>query len=102
MKNVLCAGGTVCDHRSDQTVSLCRPLARRRAKVRRPPFELIRARNPCVRLRALFDGCRIVADIQTSVSKIPVRSKLVIIWIGYRPVKPMHRSGFFRDSSAAC
>ena len=62
-KKVLCAGGTVCPHRSDQTVSLCRPLARRRARIRRPPFELIRARNPWVRLRALFEGCRIVEDI---------------------------------------
>ena len=69
----------MCDHRSDQTVNLCRPLARLRAKTRRPAFELIRARKPWVRLRALLDGCRIVEDISNLRSKKPERF--------YKPVR---------------
>src|SRR6266542_1778349 len=63
-KEVLSVGGAGRAHRSGQTVSLCRPLALRRASVRRPPFDFIRSRNPCVLLRALLEGWRIVDDIE--------------------------------------
>ena len=37
-------------------VSLARPLARRRLRIRRPAFVAIRARNPCVRARLILLG----------------------------------------------
>jgi hypothetical protein len=39
-----------------QAESRLRPLARRRASTRRPPFEAIRAMKPCSRFRARFLG----------------------------------------------
>lgn len=42
--------------RRRQTVSFSRPLARRLASTRRPPFEAMRARKPCSRFRARFLG----------------------------------------------
>src|SRR5207244_7907903 len=70
-KEMLGAGGTGRIHRSpSQTVSLCRPLALRRASTLRPPLVFIRSRNPCVRFRAKFEGCRIVADMQNLPTKL--------------------------------
>src|SRR5207247_732319 len=64
-KEILGAGGAGRSHRSpSQTVSLCRPLARRRAKTLRPPLVFILSRNPCVRFRAKFECCRIVLDMR--------------------------------------
>src|SRR5439155_7005954 len=64
-KEILGAGGAGRNHRSpSQTVSLCRPLARRRARTLRPPLVFILSRNPCVRFRAKFEGCRIVPDMR--------------------------------------
>ena len=37
-------------------VSLARPRARRPAKILRPALVAMRARNPCLRLRLIFDG----------------------------------------------
>jgi hypothetical protein len=39
-----------------QTASRARPLARRADSTLRPPTVFMRARNPCVRARRIFDG----------------------------------------------
>jgi len=39
-----------------QTASRARPLARRAERTLRPPTVFMRARNPCVRARRIFDG----------------------------------------------
>lgn len=44
------------------TVNRARPLARRRARTRRPFFVLMRFRKPCSRFFLRFDGCRNVND----------------------------------------
>jgi hypothetical protein len=44
------------DYRFVTGVSRCRPLARRRARIRRPARVLIRWRNPCVRARRIRLG----------------------------------------------
>src|SRR5439155_7061583 len=70
-KEILRAGGAGLYHRSpSQTVSLCRPLALRRARTLRPPLVFILSRNPCVRFRAKFECCRIVADMRTLLPKL--------------------------------
>src|SRR5438309_995106 len=54
-------------------------LARRRARTLRPPLVFILSRNPCVRFRAKFEGCRIVADMRNLPTELvgPARGSAV-------------------------
>ena len=54
-KPIAC-GSTPGRCRVRQTASRARPLARRAERTLRPPTVFIRARNPCVRKRRIFEG----------------------------------------------
>lgn len=47
-----------------ETARLDLPLARRRLIIIRPPKDLIRAKNPCLRTRFLLFGCQVRFDIE--------------------------------------
>jgi hypothetical protein len=51
-----CASGRGRSRSVRQTASRVRPLARRADSTLRPPTVFMRARNPCVRARRIFDG----------------------------------------------
>lgn len=53
---------SVASRPAHHTVNRARPLARRRARTRRPFFVLMRFRKPCSRFFLRFDGCRNVND----------------------------------------
>ena len=52
----LAGGRHACRKGRQAGVSRVRPRARRPAKILRPALVAMRARNPCLRLRLIFDG----------------------------------------------
>lgn len=67
---------TVTLQPAHHTVNRARPLARRRARTRRPFLVLMRFRKPCSRFFLRFDGCRNVNDTRPPFDcrSIPYRS----------------------------
>ncbi len=60
------------------TVNRARPLARRRARTRRPFFVLMRFRKPCSRFFFRLDGCRNVNDTSPPPSSTAQHLEAVI------------------------
>lgn len=56
VRSVACALETHFGAIELQTASRFRPFARRLLSTFRPPRDFIRARNPCVRARRIFEG----------------------------------------------